>query len=219
MPKASTTSKTSSVQKTVNISAQEYEDMKNRTERLEKMLEQLLAKQAEPVQAPAPAQTMTYAGNKKDTPCTLIHLRNCFPDLPTTININGITHYFTSFGEMKTFTWSDMSNIVSKYRSWFTRGVFALGADCEQFANELPADITALKLPESFYRTMATLPNDEFEKDFNSLTQSQKIQVANVWKMRYQNKERGYNDIEKVKIMNKATNGLLKSVMSDINSQ
>lgn len=218
MPRTASSASTKPVAETNSVSKEEYEKMVARTERLEEMLAKLLEEKSVPV-TQAVQQPPTYYGNKMDTPCTLIHLIQCTPDLPTTINVRGVTHYFTSFGEKKTFTWADMSNIVSKYRLWFNRGVFALGEDCEQFKDELPSDIMSIKLPDYFYRAMANMPDDEFEKNISSLTSSQKAQVANTWRARYISKERGYDNIEKIRILNKATDGLLKNLISDISSK
>lgn len=211
---------TQNTEEVITISKKELDDMNNRTARLEAMLEELMLKNAntpsQQVAQPVVAYPQYAPTSKMDTPCTIIHLLECAPDLPTTLEVNGITHYFTSFGERKTFVWSDLSNIVSKYRSWFTRGVFALGEDCEQFKNELPSDIMTLSLPEHFYRKMSEIPVDEFKKNISGLTSGQKVQVAKTWINRYQAGMSGYRNIEKIKILNSETNGLLKEIITEI---
>lgn len=186
----------------------DFDELVEKYNKLEDMLTKLMEKKEE-----TPA---TSAINRMDTPCTLIHLMERDPSLPTTMVVNGMTYYFTSFGERKLFRWSDMSNILSKYRTWFNQGIIALGSDCKQFRNEIPSDIKTLNFPERVYNQIASLPIDEFENFLDGLNKEQRVQVASSWRMKYIRNIPGFRDMAKVKMLNKYTDGILKDIITEL---
>lgn len=186
------------------VSKSDYEKLLLENRKLQEKINELLtARVSTPV-------------NRMDTLCTVIHLRDCFPNLPTTVKINGVTHFFTNFGETKMFRWQDLSTLIAVYRDFFTRGVLALGADCDVFKNEIPSDLMRVALPPVFYNEMASMPLDKFEYYLNQLNASQRVQVATTWRHRYMSKKNGYRDIEKIKVLSKATDGSLKDLLVEI---
>lgn len=198
----------------------QFDELASKTAKLENMLAELMKKVEEkPSAEPMPtsvAYVPTQPANRMDAICTLVHLVDCDPQLPDNVTIGGQIHYFTYFGEKKSFRWGDLSNFISTYRVLFTRGIFALGSDCEAFRNEIPNDIKLLKLPEHFYTNMASLNIDEFNNVFESLTDEQRVQVAVSWRRKYLSKAKGYNNVEKLKIINKLTNGTLKDILEEL---
>lgn len=157
--------------------------------------------------------------SKMDTPCSIIHLCECNPELPTSISVNGNTYYFTTFGERKTFRYQDLQNIISKYRSWFLRGVFALGEDCEQFRSEIPSDIVNINIPSNAMNNMVKMNIEDFEKFIKSFNKEQIVHIALTWTKRLNKGLSGYKDLEKLKILNKNTSGLLRSYIEKLDSE
>ena len=153
---------------------------------------------------------------KMDRPCTLIHLCECNPMLPSTIRVNGNEIRFTKFGERRTFRFAEMQDITSRYRDWFERGVFTLGEDCDEMVNDFGLDIMDIPMSVEQYAKIATLPLSEYKRIVDGLSHPQALRLAQTWIKRYEANMPGYSNLEKVKILNKKTKGFMKQFMSDL---
>lgn len=156
------------------------------------------------------------AASKMDTPCTIIHMRECTPKLPTTFSVNNNTHYFTYFGERKTFRYQDMQNIISRYRALFESGLFCLAEDCEVLINEIPSDVCTIIKDETIFNKMNTLSFDDFKKIVNSFNSNQVVNIAQTYKTRNEKNIPGYDDIDKIKFLNRKSNGLLNCILEKL---
>ena len=154
--------------------------------------------------------------SKMDRPCTLIHLCECNPMLPSTIRVNGNEIRFTKFGERRTFRFAEMQDITSRYRDWFERGVFTLGEDCDEMVNDFGLDIMDVPMSVEQYAKIATLPLSEYKRIVDGLSHPQALRLAQTWIKRYEANMPGYSNLEKVKILNKKTKGFMKQFMSDL---
>lgn len=153
--------------------------------------------------------------SKMDRPCSIIHLIDCPEGLPTNININGNEYYFSRFGERKLFRFADIQNIVTKYRDWFSRGIFTLGEDCQEFANELSVPPRVCETL-SVYNRLGTMPLDEFEGFVSRLAECDREQLVRIFMNKIEKGETAYKNIDKLKVLNKYTNGLLKNYINSI---
>ena len=154
--------------------------------------------------------------SKMGRPCTLIHLCECNPMLPSTIRVNGNEIRFTKFGERRTFRFAEMQDITSRYRDWFERGVFTLGEDCDEMVNDFGLDIMDVPMSVEQYAKIATLPLSEYKRIVDGLSHPQALRLAQTWIKRYEANMPGYSNLEKVKILNKKTKGFMKQFMSDL---
>lgn len=164
--------------------------------------------------------------SKMDRPCTLVHLLECARNLPTVINVNGVNQFFTRFGETHTYRFSEMQNIISRYGEYFERGIFTLGDDCSEFQDEFGIQVIANQIPVSTYDRIETLSLQDFESLIKKINDMQRVNLARTWAQRYQAGKTGYNNPDKIKILNKYTKdkkifkggllaGLLKDVMEE----
>lgn len=190
------------------VSRKEFDELVAKNNKLTEMLEQLLSSKSE--------SSVVNTGTP-DT-WTLVHLQECDRRLPTVFSVNGKMHYFTTFGETKKFPVSDLGNIIAQYRSYFVRGVFALGNDCEQYKYEIPSDIMMIPFPESFFKNITNLSDEDFERNISKLVPEQILQIANVWRNRFFQKKSEYRNINKIKILNKYTDGFMKPVLDKMNT-
>ena len=142
--------------------------------------------------------------------------QECPRDLPTSIIVNGQPHFFSNFGEKRAFRFADMQAITTKYRDWFNRGIFTLGSDCDEFALDFGLDTIANPIPTDVYRRIETLSLSEFKSLVEDIEISQKVHLAKTWIQRYNEKRPGYENIEKMRILNKATQGLLKDILATV---
>lgn len=155
--------------------------------------------------------------SKMDRPCSIIHLIDCAEGLPTNININGNEYYFNRFGERKLFRFADIQNIVTKYYDWFIRGILALGEDCDEFKNEFavpPRRCDTLAV----YNRLADMPLDEFKTFVNNIAQCDKVQLVRIFMTKIDRGETKYKNTDKLRVLNKATDGLLKDYIREVNN-
>lgn len=153
---------------------------------------------------------------KMDKPCTLIHLLECNPSLPTTIRVNNIDLRFSKFGEKRTFRFSEMQDIISRYYSWFERGVFTLGSDCEEFKDDFGLSIMNIPMSIAQYNSIAKLPMEEFKRIISGITFDQSVLLAKTWIQRYESGSAGYSNLDKIRVLNTKTKGFMKEFMSVI---
>lgn len=186
--------------------------LKEQLSKLTKMVEKL----ASSASSSNAKEAVVYNGSKMDRPCTVIHLVECPNDLPTVINLNGIDHYFLNFGERKTFRFAEMQNLTTKYRSWFERGVFTLAEDCDELVNDFGISIVQNRIPVDVYKKLGDLNSEDFKRLVESINSSQRVLLAKTWVQRYNAKKPGYENVDKIRILNRATNGLLKNFLRDI---
>ena len=195
---------------------QEIRDLKSQLDELRGMLQGFMG-------ASANQPTIIDTTSKMDVPCTLIHMIECMDGLPTVIEVNGNIHHFTRFGEQRTFRLQEMQNIASKYRSFFERGIFTLGTDCDDKLDELGLKKFRNPILPEIYHKIETLPNEDFESLIKKISDVQRVQLAKTWVQRYSNNQDGYQDVDKIRILNKYTkdkvifkNGLLANLLKDM---
>lgn len=175
-----------------------------------------LNKEKEEAHPKETVQEVQYVGSKMDVPCTLIHLLECTPSLPTTIVVNGREVPFSKFGEKRSFRFAEMQDICSRYRSWFERGVFTLGDDCAEFKDELGVELEKLPISVHKYNKIAQLPLEEFTSIVNRMSKGQAVALAKTWINRYESHISGYDKYEYVRVLNKKTGGFMAEFMSDL---
>lgn len=195
----------------------QIKDLQSKVDKLEGMLQAFLAT------ANNNQPQIIDTTSKMDRPCTLVHLLECPSGLPTVINVNGINQYFSKFGETRTFRFTEMQNIISRYGDWFNRGIFTLGDDIEPFKDELGIQVVGNQIPVSIYNKIETLNNQEFEDLVKKISDVQRVGLVRTWVQRYEAKKSGYDNLDKIRILNKYTkdktvfkNGLLSNLLKDV---
>ena len=199
----------------VDILKKENEDLNNKINRLEDLINEMLKKTETNNNVTTIVEPSTYVA-KMDRPCTLIHLFECYPGLDTTIYVNNAPITFARFGERRTFRFSDMQSIVSQYRDWFARGILTLGDDCSDFADDFGIAVTKMPVSQDTHKKLASLSNEEFEDIIKNMNSNHRILIAKTWIQRCENKVAGYDNVEKIKILNKYTEGFMSRFLKDL---
>ena len=184
----------------VDILKKENEDLNNKINRLEDLINEMLKK--------------TETNNNVTTiiePSTYVA-----PGLDTTIYVNNAPITFARFGERRTFRFSDMQSIVSQYRDWFARGILTLGDDCSDFADDFGIAVTKMPVSQDTHKKLASLSNEEFEDIIKNMNSNHRILIAKTWIQRCENKVAGYDNVEKIKILNKYTEGFMSKFLKDL---
>lgn len=188
-------------------------ELENEIAELKKMMDAFVKDQKEKSE-PSPIINMNVS--KMDTPCTLIHLCECTPGLNTTIYVNSIPHVFSKFGEKRVFRFADMQYIVSRYRDWFSRGVFALANDCSQFENDFGIEVLQGNTRADAFNKIAVLSIKEFEAAVKDMNLPMRIVFANYWTHQYEVDPGVYGNIDKVKILNEYTDRFIQIFLESI---
>lgn len=207
----STTTKQEIVDKpVVNDTAENANiDYQSKINELEEIIRQLSAK----LSAPSQPQNVVVNGQIMDKPCTLIHLWECVPSLPTTIYVNGNQFTFVNYGEKRKFRFADMQNIVSRYRDFFQRGVFTLGSDCDEFKDDFGVSVMSIPMTKAQHQKLAVMPFEEFSDLIKSLNASQKTIIAKTWLKRCEEGQSGYNNKQKIILLNEESGGMLEPLL------
>lgn len=193
----------------------ENEDLSDKVNRLEELINKMSENMLKANAVVQPVEPSTYVA-KMDRPCTLIHLFECYPGLDTTIYVNNAPITFARFGERRTFRFSDMQSIVSQYRDWFARGILTLGDDCSDFADDFGIAVTKMPVSQDTHKKLASLSNVEFEDIIKNMNSNHRILIAKTWIQRCEAKEPGYDNVEKIKILNKYTEGFMSKLLKDL---
>lgn len=207
----STTTKQEIVDKpVVNDTAENANiDYQSKINELEEIIRQLSAK----LSVPSQPQNVVVNGQIMDKPCTLIHLWECVPSLPTTIYVNGNQFTFVNYGEKRKFRFADMQNIVSRYRDFFQRGVFTLGSDCDEFKDDFGVSVMSIPMTKAQHQKLAVMPFEEFSDLIKSLNASQKTIIAKTWLKRCEEGQSGYNNKQKIILLNEESGGMLEPLL------
>lgn len=207
----STTTKQEIVDKPVvnNTAENANIDYQSKINELEEIIRQLSAK----LSVPSQPQNVVVNGQIMDKPCTLIHLWECVPSLPTTIYVNGNQFTFVNYGEKRKFRFADMQNIVSRYRDFFQRGVFTLGSDCDEFKDDFGVSVMSIPMTKAQHQKLAVMPFEEFSDLIKSLNASQKTIIAKTWLKRCEEGQSGYNNKQKIILLNEESGGMLEPLL------
>ena len=184
-------------------------DYQSKINELEEIIRQLSAK----LSVPSQPQNVVVNGQIMDKPCTLIHLWECVPSLPTTIYVNGNQFTFVNYGEKRKFRFADMQNIVSRYRDFFQRGVFTLGSDCDEFKDDFGVSVMSIPMTKAQHQKLAVMPFEEFSDLIKSLNASQKTIIAKTWLKRCEEGQSGYNNKQKIILLNEESGGMLEPLL------
>lgn len=196
------------------------ENIINENKILTKELNEMKSSMAEILKAMTESRnvqpTVIDSASKMDRPCTLIHLRDCVPGLANTINVNGRNIPFSRFGEKRSFRFTDMQEITSRYLDWFERGIFTLGDDCSVLADDFGLRVMDIPMTKEQYEHIAQMPLENFKEIIKNVNDNQKVIIAKTWMEKYDIEPSVYGNMEKIKILNKATGGFMKDFILNL---
>lgn len=193
----------------------ENRELKKQMDEMKAMMASLMALQS---QQPA-TQSVVVQASKMDKLYTVVHMVETYPGLDSVVRVDGKTFTFSKFGEKKVMKFEDLQRLVSEYRTWFQNGILALGSDCEDIADDFGLDMYSFPIDSRSYYKLGSLADDEFEKIVSSLNKHQIAHLANAWVIRYRQGQEGYDDLNKIRLLNKLTDGLLKGFISEMTSE
>lgn len=148
----------------------------------------------------------------------LVHLVERDVGLTTTMKISNLEINMSRFGEERTLDKRQAEELVGKYRSWFDKGIVALGAGSEEFASRLGVkSVTDYHyVDKNFVEKFANLNAVELESLYNQLAEGHKAFIIETFKKEnIKGKDSRFTDAQKIEMLNRVSNGAMEGLLLD----
>jgi hypothetical protein len=116
----------------------------------------------------------------------------------------------TKFGESFVLSRSQFDEVVGKYRSWFDKGILAVGPENIDIAAKKGLRVsTEYDLDMKKLEALGKDTPEQIEKLWKdpSLTSAQRLSICTFYKKHFMQGDPGYKEIMKVSLLDKLTNG------------
>ena len=146
-------------------------------------------------------------GYSRDDEVVIVHLFDNAPGITTHIDLSNYSIDMAAFGETRTLTVQQFEELVGKYRSWFDRGIIAVGAGSEDYAKRNNLKMASESLIDSdFIRKLGTMPMSDVQDIYEKVCDGQKDFIVSYWKRKFIEKVPEFRDLRKLQILNGFTN-------------
>ena len=148
----------------------------------------------------------------------LVHLKENAPGLTTHIELSNLTIDMSAFGEERTLDRRQAEELAGKYRKFFDRGVIAFGSGSEHLASKfgLKSVNDYSYVNKDFVKKLGTLSLVELENLYNKLSDGHKQFVIEYFKRKFLEKDPSFNDIHKIEMLNRVSNGAMSGTTLDM---
>ena len=166
------------------------------------------------------ATTGQPKGYDRNDDVIIVHLYDNAPGITTHIDLSNYSIDMGAFGETRTLTVQQFEELVGKYRSWFDRGIIAVGAGSEYYARRNNLKVASESLVDSdFIRRLGTMPMTEVQDIYEKVCEGQKDFIVSYWKRKFIEKVPEFRDLRKLQILNGFTNDAFKYELVELTSK
>lgn len=198
---------------------EEIDFLRNQNAELQDAMKALMAQFTElknNIAAPV-AQHKSYDRNDE---ITIVNLFDNAPGITTHIKLSNYTIDMSAVGETRTLTVQQFEELVGKYRSWFDRGVIAVGAGSEYYAKRNNLKMASDSLINSdFVRKLGTMSMSDVQDIYEKVCDGQKDFIVSYWKRKFIEKAPEFRDLRKLQILNGFTNNAFEYEIMDLTSK
>ena len=185
---------------------EEIDFLRNQNAQLEDSIRSLMAQFAE-LKNNMVMPTAQNKGYDCNDEVTIVHLFDNAPGITTHIQLSNYAIDMGAFGETRTLTVQQFEELVGKYRSWFDRGIIAVGAGSEYYAKRNNLKMASESLIDSdFIRKLGTMPMSDVQDIYEKVCDGQKDFIVSYWKRKFIEKVPEFRDLRKLQILNGFTN-------------
>ena len=164
--------------------------------------------------------TSQSKGYDRNDDVTIVHLYDNAPGITTHIDLSNYSIDMAAFGETRTLTVQQFEELVGKYRSWFERGIIAVGAGSEYYARRNSLKMASESLVNSdFIRRLGTMPMTEVQDIYEKVCDGQKDFIVSYWKRKFIEKVPEFRDLKKLQILNGFTDDAFKYELVELTSK
>lgn len=185
---------------------EEIDFLRNQNAQLEDSIRSLMAQFTE-LKNNIAMPTAQNRGYDRNDEVTIVHLFDNAPGITTHIQLSNYAIDMGAFGETRTLTVQQFEELVGKYRSWFDRGIIAVGAGSEYYAKRNNLKMASESLINSdFIRKLGTMPMSDVQDIYEKVCDGQKDFIVSYWKRKFIEKVPEFRDLRKLQILNGFTN-------------
>ena len=198
---------------------EEINFLRNQNAELQDAMKTLMAQFAE-LKNNISTTTSQSKGYDRNDDVTIVHLYDNAPGITTHIDLSNYSIDMAAFGETRTLTVQQFEELVGKYRSWFERGIIAVGAGSEYYARRNNLKMASESLVNSdFIRRLGTMPMTEVQDIYEKVCEGQKDFIVSYWKRKFIEKVPEFRDLRKLQILNGFTNDAFKYELVELTSK
>ena len=198
---------------------EEINFLRNQNAELQDAMKTLMAQFAE-LKNNMSTTTSQSKGYDRNDDVTIVHLYDNAPGITTHIDLSNYSIDMAAFGETRTLTVQQFEELVGKYRSWFERGIIAVGAGSEYYARRNNLKMASESLVNSdFIRRLGTMPMTEVQDIYEKVCDGQKDFIVSYWKRKFIEKVPEFRDLKKLQILNGFTDDAFKYELVELTSK
>lgn len=198
---------------------EEINFLRNQNAELQDAMKALMAQFAELKNNISPTAGQSKGYDRNDD-VFIVHLYDNAPGITTHIDLSNYSIDMGAFGETRTLTVQQFEELVGKYRSWFDRGIIAVGAGSEYYARRNNLKVASESLVDSdFIRRLGTMPMTEVQDIYEKVCEGQKDFIVSYWKRKFIEKVPEFRDLRKLQILNGFTNDAFKYELVELTSK
>lgn len=195
---------------------EEINFLRNQNAELQDAMKALMAQFAE-LKNNMSTTTSQSKGYDRNDEITIVHLFDNVPGITTHMQLSNYAIDMSAFGETRTLTVQQFEELVGKYRSWFDRGIIAVGAGSEYYAKRNNLKMASESLINSdFIRNLGTMPMSDVQDIYEKVCDGQKDFIVSYWKRKFIEKAPGFRDLKKLQILNGFTNNAFEYEILDL---
>lgn len=148
----------------------------------------------------------------------VVHLVERAPGLTTHIELTTTTLDMAKFGEQRTLDRRQAEELAGKYRSFFEKGIIALGAGNEEFADRCGLKTVASYryLSNDFLEKLATMDVKELEKFYGLVDAGHKAFIVEYFQRKSIEGDPRFKDSVKLEALNRLSGNAVSGVMLDM---
>ena len=150
------------------------------------------------------------SGRKSDREVSIVHNMELIGGLTTHIELTGVTVDFRSLGEERLLSWQQFEECVSKYRTFFEKGIISLKPEDDELAARynLPRskDKSSHVPTHEEMTKLGSYNRSQLEKYMDSLSESDREFVCSYWLGKCYERAEGFYDRYKVELLNSLSN-------------
>lgn len=146
------------------------------------------------------------SGRKSDREVILVHNREMLGGLTTHLDLPNLTIDFRKMGEERVLTWQQFEQCVSRYRSFFERGILLLGEDEADLAERYSVPCvqnSKTGISRKQLDGVGDMSIRELEDFFNSLSENDKAFLCSYWMGKCYTREPKFYDRSKIEALNR----------------
>ena len=183
--------------------------MANLTDLMSQFVQAMMANQAARTEVRAPEDKIV-----------IVHLAQTDPQLGTTIHLSNTEIGMTEFGEERQLTIQQFEELLSKYRSWFAKGLLCVADGYEEAAKKYGVTTAgSCPIDKTFIKGLGDIPMSKIEEVYAKLPEYGKENLVSYWIRCAYDGNPKFTDMRKLRQLNDITGGKFDNVIIEFDGR